>query len=79
MSWTITQNASVTTANRDTTPYLYIDVDVNGASKPNSATSKEPDRYKFNVFYNGRIEIDTTSSTKGRTYLESPMDSKKKE
>lgn len=79
MTWTITQNTLATTANRSTTPYLYVDVDINGYSSPNNASAPEPDRYKFNVFYNGRIEIDTTASTKGKIYLESPMDTKKKE
>ena len=87
MEWTITQNSNITTANRDSTPMLYVEVDLNGSQRtPNSATAKSPDKYKFNVFYNGRIEINQASndayyksSLKAKEYLENPTKNKKKE
>ena len=85
MYWTVTQNSSITTANRDTTPILYVEVDLNGNGKPNSKTATSPDQYKFSVYYNGRIELFTsstadeynTSSEKARVYLETPTKNKK--
>lgn len=87
MQWTVTQNSSITTANRDSTPMLYVEVDLNGPQRtPNSATAKSPDKYKFNVFYNGRIEINQAStdayyksSLKAKEYLENPTKNKKKD
>ncbi len=86
MVWTVTQNSSITTANRDTTPILYVEVDLNGTGKPNSKTATSPDQYKFNVFYNGRIETTQTSkdayyesSLKAKVYLENPTKNKKKQ
>ncbi len=85
MYWTVTQNASITTNNRDTTPILYAEVDLNGTGKPNSKTATSPDQYKFNIFYNGRIEISQASndayyqsSLKAKEYLENPTKNKKK-
>lgn len=86
MVWTLTQNTSLTTANRDSTPILYVEVDLNGSRTPNSATAKSPDKYKFNVFYNGRIETTQAStdayyksSLKAKEYLENPTKNKKKD
>ena len=86
MVWTVTQNSNIKTANRDSTPMLYVEVDLNGTGKPNSKTATSPDQYKFNVFYNGRIETTQASSDayyqsslKAKEYLESPTKNKKKQ
>ena len=86
MVWTVTQNASITTANRDSTPILYIEVDLNGSGKPNSKTARSPDQYKFNVYYNGKFDITQAStdpyyqsSLKAKEYLENPTKNKKKQ
>jgi len=86
MYWTVTQNSDITTDNRNTTPILYVEVDVNGSGKPNSKTATSPDQYKFSVYYNGRVDLFTSSSAddyntsteKAREYLESPTKNKKK-
>ena len=86
MVWTATQNLSITNNNRDTTPMMYVEVDLNGSGKPNSKTVATPDQFKFNVFYNGRIEISQAanddyyqSSLKAKQYLENPTKNKKRD
>ena len=85
MVWTITQNSSITNDNRNSTPMMYVEVDLNGTGKPNSKTATSPDQYKFNVYYNGRIETSQASndayyqsSLKAQEYLENPTKNKKK-
>ena len=57
-----------------------VEVDVNGTGKPNSATGERPDRYKFDIYYNGRVELNSSydSYAMARTFLETSLNNKKK-
>ncbi len=80
MTWTITYDTNCTSANRDTTPIMAVEVDVNGTGKPNSASGDRPDKYKFDVYYNGRVELNSSyaSYNMARTFLENSLNNKKK-
>ena len=80
MTWTITYDDSCTSANKDTKPIMAVEVDVNGTGKPNCATGERPDKYKFDVYYNGRVELNSSydSYAMARTFLETSLNNKKK-
>lgn len=87
MVWTLTQTDLTVDGDYGLKPIMYVEVDLNGTGKPNSKTATSPDQYKFSVFYNGRVELFTTtgnddyntSSAKAKTYLETPTKNKKKQ
>lgn len=80
MTWTITYDSNCTSANKDSTPIMAVEVDVNGTGKPNLATGDRPDKFKFDVYYNGRVELNSSygSYTMARTFLENSLNNKKK-
>ena len=80
MTWTITYDDSCTSANKDTKPIMAVEVDVNGTGKPNNANGERPDRYKFDIYYNGRVELNSSydSYAMARTFLETSLNNKKK-
>lgn len=79
MTWIATINNNCTITNR-TVPIMTVEVDINGSGHPNSASGERPDKYKFNVYYNGKVDLDSTygSYALARDFLEKSTNNKKK-
>lgn len=95
MQWTLETPATACSSSSLTSPCLIITVDVNGPSglgstnHPNSSactvsdseiTSRIPDIYKFNVYYDGKVGLDssTASSACAKVILKEPTRNRKK-
>lgn len=80
MTWIAEQNSSCSISNRRTVPIMTVIVDINGNAKPNLNTGDRPDMYKFDVYANGKVELNSEygSYQKAVEFLEAPTSNKKK-
>lgn len=91
MAWTVTRNTAVNytsvynSANctnkavLDTNPAISVFVDVNGSAEPNVETGVNvPDQYRFDIYYDGSVRVNTTFSAKGEIFLKNPTNNKRR-